>query len=81
METTMKMKEQKKRQRKNKKEKRKKILENHKLSAEQSDFIKINDKWVLKWKEITIGDFIGPSIPKPIAETRKESFKWNLLMF
>ena len=73
----IKKKEEKKKEKKRKKEEKKKIIEIHKLRAQQSEFRKIEDKWILEWKGTAIGDYIGPSTPLNTNEMRKDTFRWE----
>ena len=74
---TIKTKEERKRQKKKKKEKRKKILDQYKLQAKQTKFIKQNEKWILEWEGDAIGDFISPGTPKTMEEVSKDTFLWD----
>ena len=65
---TIKKKEEKKKIKRKKKEERKKMLEIQKLRAKQIEFIKQEEKWILKWNGAPIGDFIGPGTPNLLKE-------------
>ena len=53
------------------------MLEIQKLRAKQIEFIKQEEKWILKWNGAPIGDFIGPGTPKLTEGIREDTFRWE----
>ena len=70
----IKKKEEKKKEKKRKKEQKREMMEIQKLRASQSEFVKKGERWILKWKGIPVGHFIGPGVPKPTNEMGEETF-------
>ena len=76
---TIKEKEVKKNKGKKRIKKRREMIENVKIRAKQTEFVKQGEKWILMWKGDAIGDFIGPGTPITTEELRKDTFRWDLV--
>ena len=67
---------------KNEKKEQKELKEEEKLlilkkRVFQSKYIKKEDKIILQWNKIDIGEYIGPGLPKPFKDFQKDSFRWK----
>ena len=77
LERQQKRKQKKKKKKQEEQKKRQEDLSICRERAKQSNFIKVDGQWKLKWKEMIIGAYINAGTPRPLEEVRDKAFRWK----
>ena len=77
LEKQEKRKQKRRNQKAQKQKEREEEIETIRKRARQSEFIKEQGKWRLKWQEMQIGTYIEPGTPILMEEVQKKTFKWQ----
>lgn len=52
-------------------------LQIYQMRAKQTEFFKEGNKWIFKWKDNPIGNYIGRGEPMMMREINHDMFRWQ----